>query len=245
MNETAMLLPEQSEKCEVILAQLMKAKAEMGTSVKKDATNPFHKSRYASLGAHLDLTEPVLFKHGLLMLPTGNIINNQHVLVATLHHPESGQWLKTYLPLPNPKGDSQGVGASLSYMRRYAINSMFSLNAEDDDGETASGRGKYTKQEQKQQEQKQQEAQKQPEGESDAPAVIERLGKAEIIAITSLIQKLDQESSKSFLDWIKKNFNASSLQEIPQSGYQKCMASLTAKIKYLADLTKNKETVAV
>lgn len=237
MNDTMMLLPESSEKCEVILAQLMKAKAEMGTAVKKDSANPFHKSKYASLGAHLDLCEPVLFKHGLLMLPTGNIINSQHVLVATLHHPESGQWLKSYLPLHNPKGDSQGVGASLTYMRRYAINSMFSLNAEDDDGETASGRGKYAKQHEKEDKQNQQEpAPKEPD-------IIERLGKAEIIAITSLIQKLDEESNKSFLDWIKRTFNAVSLQDIPKTGYQKCMASITNKIKYLND--KNKEAVAV
>jgi hypothetical protein len=236
MNESS-LLPESSEKCETILVQLMKAKAEMGTSVKKDATNPFHKSKYASLGAHLDLCEPVLVKHGLLMLPTGNIINNQHVLVATLHHPESGQWLKTYLPLHNPKGDSQGVGASLTYMRRYAINSMFSLNAEDDDGETASGRGKYTKQEQKQE-----EGRKQNEGDLQQTQPIERLGKAEIIAITSLIQKLDEESNKNFLDWIKKTFQVPSLQEVPQSGYQKCMASIHAKIKYLNDKTKQQQT---
>jgi hypothetical protein len=111
--ETISLLPEMSEKSDIILTQLMKAKSEMGTAVKKDASNPFHKSKYASLGAHLELCEPVLFKHGLLLLPTGNIINNQHMLVATLHHPESGQWLKSYLPLHNPKGDSQGVGASL------------------------------------------------------------------------------------------------------------------------------------
>lgn len=237
MNDTSLLLPESSEKCEIILTQLMKAKAEMGTSVKKDATNPFHKSKYASLGAHLDLCEPVLIKHGLLMLPTGNIINNQHVLVATLHHPESGQWLKTYLPLPNPKGDSQGVGASLTYMRRYAINSMFSLNAEDDDGETAAGRGKYVKQEQRQE-----EGNKPQEANANGTPAVERLGKAEIIAITSLIEQLDGESYKSFLDWIGKTYNASSLQEVPQSGYQKCMASIHAKIKYLNDKTKQKQT---
>ena len=222
------LLPETSEKSEIILAQLMKAKAEMGSAVKKDAANPFHKSKYASLGAHLDLSEPVLFKHGLLMLPTGNIINNQHVLVATLHHPESGQWLKTYLPLPNPKGDSQGVGASLTYMRRYAINSMFSLNAEDDDGETAAGRGKYAKQG-KQENNTQQEPDNEPGPESP------KLEKAQIIAIRTLMDQLDNETKKSFVGWIKKDFNAQSIEEIPKNGFDRCMASLTAKIKYLKD----------
>lgn len=220
--ENIHLLPEMSEKTDVILGQLMKAKSDMGSAVKKDATNPFHKSKYASLGAHLDLCEPVLFKHGLLLLPTGNIINNQHVLVATLHHPESGQWLKSYLPLHNPKGDSQGVGASLTYMRRYAINSMFSLNAEDDDGETASGRGKYEKQSNN-------------TLPPSQPLPMEKVGKNEIVNINSLIQQLDEVSSRSFFDWINKTFKASTIQDIPRSAYEICLASVNAKIKYLKD----------
>ena len=77
--ETINILPEISEKSDVILSQLMKAKSEMGSAVKKDASNPFHKSKYASLGAHLELSEAVLFKYGLLMLHSANLINNQHV----------------------------------------------------------------------------------------------------------------------------------------------------------------------
>lgn len=241
MNEI-FLLPEASEKSDVILVKLMEAKAEMGSSVKKDSTNPFHKSKYASLGAHLDLCEPVLLKHGLLMVPTGNIINNQHVLVATLHHPASGQWLKTYLPLPNPKGDSQGIGASLTYMRRYAINSLFSLNAEDDDGETASGRGKYTKQQQEkaQKEEKIKEQQKEENYfVDDAPE--EKITKAEIVAIQSLLPKLDQESKNNFFDWIKKKYDAHAIHDLPKSAYEKCMASINNKIKYLNDKTKQQQ----
>ena len=225
--ENVSLLPESSEKCEIVLTQLMKPKAEMGTAVTKDATNPFHKSKYASLGAHLELCEPVLFKHGLLLLPTGNIINNQHVLVATLHHAESGQWIKTYLPLHNPKGDSQGVGASLTYMRRYAINSMFSLNAEDDDGETASGRGKYDKQKPKEDN----KTTPPPSNEIES----DKNRKTEIIALTNLINNLDRDNFNSFLEWIKKDFNAKSIQDIPKACFDRCMVSLHAKIKFLRD----------
>jgi hypothetical protein len=66
--ENLNLLPEISEKSDVILVQIMKAKSEMGSGVKKDAANPFHKSKYASLGAHLDLSEEILSRHGLLMM---------------------------------------------------------------------------------------------------------------------------------------------------------------------------------
>jgi hypothetical protein len=229
--DTNNLLPEMSEKSDVVLMQLMKAKNEMGNAVKKDAHNPFHKSKYASLGAHLDLTEPVLFKHGLLMLPTGNMINNQPMLVATLHHPESGQWIKSYMPLPNPKGDSQGVGASLTYMRRYAINSLFSLNAEDDDGETAAGRGKYDKQAAKHEPK---DVPPSSEQQKTQP-IIEKLGKAEIIALTNLSSNLDENSNKSFLKWLKTEFNANEFNELPKNCFERCMVNLNAKIKLLND----------
>ena len=227
--ETINILPETSDKSEVILSQLMKAKAEMGSAVKKDSANPFHKSKYASLGAHLDLSESVLLKHGLLMLHTPNMINGQHVLVAALHHPESGQWIKSYLPLHNPKNDSQGIGSSLTYMRRYSINSMLGLNAEDDDGETASGRGKH------QEKGNGNSTTLQQTKESVTP---ERIGKAEIIALTTLVNELNEDSKKPFLEWIKKTFNASSISELPQACYEKCMVNLNAKIKYLKDQQK-------
>lgn len=242
MNELN-LLPEYSEKHDVILDRIMKAKSDMGTAVKKDSENPFHKSKYASLGAHLDLCEPVLLKHGLLMLPKVNVLNNQFILIATLHHVESGQWAKSYLPLLNPKNDSQGVGASLTYMRRYAINSFFSLNAEDDDGETASGRGKYDKQAAKtakaEKEDKNNNAQQQQQQEK--PAAVERVGKAEIVALTGLVQKLDEENNQRFLAWIKKHYNANCLQEIPRSCFDKCMISINAQIKYINDKNKQQQ----
>lgn len=223
-------LPEYSENKSVVLSQLMKAKAEMGSVVKKDAANPFHKSRYASLGAHLELSESILLKHGLLMLHSPNFLNNKPILVATLYHQESDQWIKAYLPLPNPKADSQGIGASLTYMRRYSINSILGLNAEDDDGETASGRGKYNHNAPKNT-----NISEITVNSSENAVGIGRVSKTEIIALGSLLAKLDKETEKSFLEWIKKNYNAQALHEIPKECFQKCMVSLNSKIKYLAD----------
>jgi len=145
MTNTENLMPEMSEKADLVIKSLVLAKREMGSSVKKDSTNPFHKSRYASLAAHLELCEETLDKHGLILLHTGNGSHDKPLLIATLYHVESGQWIKSYLPLPNPKADSQGLGASITYMRRYSINSLLALTAEDDDGETAAGRGKAQK----------------------------------------------------------------------------------------------------
>jgi hypothetical protein len=82
--------------------------------------------------------------------------------------------------------------------------------------------------------------QQQEENQEDAIAKIEE---EEIASLTALAQKLDDETQKSFLDWIGRNFNAKTIQDIPKICFEKCMISLNAKIKYIND--KNKENVAV
>mgnify|MGYP003620402178 FL=1 len=146
MNEN--LMPQMSEKTDIVLDRLMKAKQQIGT-VKKDSKNPFHKSNYASLNAYIDASEEHLIQNGLILVQAGNGSFSEPIIVATLMHPESGQWIKSYLPILNPKQDSQGLGASVTYMRRYSIATLLGLVSEDDDGETASGRGKYDQQKKK------------------------------------------------------------------------------------------------
>lgn len=219
MTQSENLMPEMSEKTDLVIKSLMAAKREMGSSVKKDSANPFHKSRYASLAAHLELCEETLDRHGLILLHSGNGSYDKPMLIATLMHAESGQWIKSYLPLPNPKADSQGLGASVTYMRRYSINSLLGLTAEDDDGETACGRGKGKKDSMP------------PEN----PVIEEKIGDAEITNIIVLSDKLDAESYKSFLSWIRKTFNARSISEIPKKSYETCLTLINAKIKYLND----------
>lgn len=138
------LFPEMSDKVDIVLSKLMKAKQEIG-SVKKDSKNPFHKSNYASLNAYIDASEDCLLNNGLILLEAGNGSFSEPMMVATLLHPESGQWVKSYLPILNPKSDSQGLGSAVTYMRRYSLATLLGLVSEDDDGETAMGRGKTEK----------------------------------------------------------------------------------------------------
>jgi hypothetical protein len=189
--------------------------------------NPFFKSSYADLGSVWDAARPVLSKYGLCIMQTTELAadRNQVIMVTTLAH-TSGQWMKSYLPLNPTKNDSQGMGAAITYLRRYSLSAIVGVVCdEDDDGETAMGRGKT------------QNNQQQPPAQNNQPPAqpqaIEKVGRAEIIALTTLIQNLDEESNKSFLDWISKNFNAKSIQDIPKACYEKCMVSLNAKIKYL------------
>ena len=217
----------QSEVINELAAALSKAQGEMQAAV-KDKINPFYKSSYADLGSVWDAARPVLSKYGLCVMQTTemNSERNQIIMVTTLAH-TSGQWVKSYLPLNPAKNDSQGVGAAITYLRRYSLSALVGVVCDDDDdGETSVGRGKTLQQNQNN---------KPPVEKQDPQSAAERLGKAEIVALTTLINSLDEESSKSFRNWIKKTFSADSIQEIPKDCFEKCMVSLNAKIKYLKD----------
>lgn len=187
------LMPEMSEKNDIVLTKLMKAKQEIGT-VKKDSKNPFHKSNYASLNAYIDASEEHLLENGLILIQAGNGSFSEPIIVATLIHPESGQWLKSYLPILNPKLDSQGLGASVTYMRRYSIATLLGLVSEDDDGETASGRGKYDQQKKK--------------GDvEEKPKENKEKTDAQLKKFVELFDKGDQDLSMEYVKVVQKHFD--------------------------------------
>ncbi len=219
-----------SEQINELAAALSQAQGEMQAAV-KDKINPFFKSSYADLGSVWDAARPVLSKHGLCVMQTTEFVSerNQIMMVTTLAH-TSGQWMTSELPLNPSKNDSQGIGAAITYLRRYSLSAIVGVVCDDDDdGETAVGRGKT-----------QQNNQSTPPAplQQEKQATAEKIGKTEIIALTTLINNLDEESNKSFREWIKKSFNAESLHDIPRACYEKCMVSLNAKIKYLKDQEK-------
>ena len=53
-------------------------------------------------------------------------------LVTKLTHAESGQWQSSLAVVPLPKADPQGVGISMTYMRRYALSAMLGIVTEED-----------------------------------------------------------------------------------------------------------------
>ncbi|SRR5258706_3753004 len=223
----------QSEIINELAAALSKAQGEMQAAI-KDKVNPFFKSSYADLGSVWDAARPVLSKYGLCIMQTTemNADESKIIMVTTLAH-TSGQWMKSFLPLNPAKNDSQGIGAAITYLRRYSLSAIVGVVCdEDDDGETAVGRGKS------QQPQQNNNQTPPPPSQLKEQTPVERIGKTEIIALTTLIQNLDEESNKSFRDWIKKSFKAESIQDIPKICFEKCMVSLNAKIKYLKDQEK-------
>lgn len=218
-----------------LVAALAKAQGQMRPAA-FNRVNPHFKNRYADFTSCMDAVRDPLSKNGLAISQMPSTTpDGKFVLVTLLAH-VSGQWMAGEFPLISAKQDSQGIGSAMTYAKRYSLCGMIGIvadedvDASDDDGESAAGRGYQARP-------------AQPYTPVVREEPVAKLGKAEIVALTNLIQSLDEESNKSFLDWINKSFNAKSIQDIPQSCFEKCMVSLNTKIKYIND--KNKQQVAV
>jgi hypothetical protein len=106
------------------------------TSVKKTAKNPHFKSSYADLTSILETINPILQECGLL------VTQHPHddLLITTVYHAESGEFMQSEQILRMKDANNpQSQGSAITYARRYALASVFNLNQEDDDGNSASG----------------------------------------------------------------------------------------------------------
>jgi len=121
---------------------------------KKDADNPFFKSKYADIASIYDAIRDPLADNKLAVVQTverseQGIIN----IVSRLIH-ESGEWMEFDCPMPVTKADPQSIGSVITYGRRYGLQAALGLSAEDDDGNSATHNG----------------ASKKPEPEAETPA---------------------------------------------------------------------------
>ncbi len=138
-----------SESIGDIAKALASAQREMGNAT-KDAKNPFFKSTYADLNAIREAVLPVLNKHRISVLqPTVMIEGTAFVETVLLH--ESGEFISSVTEIIADKANNaQSAGSGISYARRYGLQSLVCVGAEDDDGEKAVGRvaskPTYTKQ---------------------------------------------------------------------------------------------------
>lgn len=108
-------------------------------AIKKDSENPFYHSAYFDINSLIAELKPLLNDLALIVLqPLGNI--NGRVTIKTLViDAEDGKTIIESETLVPDLSDPQKLGAAITYCRRYALQSLFLLEAADDDGNTASG----------------------------------------------------------------------------------------------------------
>lgn len=123
-----------------LYTKLNEVKKEIG-AISKDSTNPFFKSKYFDINSLLKHVEPLLQKNGLLLLQP--IIKGE--VFSEILDVESGESVTSSIPLPQID-DPQKIGSCVSYYRRYTLQSLISLQSEDDDANAASQATKSQKQ---------------------------------------------------------------------------------------------------
>ena len=115
---------------------LVQAQSEM-SNAKKDASNPFFKSKYADLNAIREAVLPILNSHGISVLqPMTNIEGKNFIKTILLH--ETGESIESFTEIIYSKvNDAQAQGSGITYARRYGLQSFVCVGAEDDDGNKA------------------------------------------------------------------------------------------------------------
>lgn len=133
-----------SESLKNLAVALVKAQKSMGVAL-KDSKNPFFKSRYADLNAIIDAAIPSLNDQGIAVLQSPDVVatadgGSISVINTILLH-ESGEFISGSSKVVAAKqNDPQAEGSATTYARRYGLQAMVTLKAEDDDGEAAMGR---------------------------------------------------------------------------------------------------------
>lgn len=150
-----------SESIKNLAAALAAAQAEMPVAV-FDATNPFLKSKYASLGAVIQASRPILAKHKLSLvqfpisqgapLPAcGHLLPGaekeggasgvtrpagDYIGVESVLTHESGEFVaeRILIPLTEEKGKTrvQCAGSTLTYLRRYSWAAILGMYSDED-----------------------------------------------------------------------------------------------------------------
>jgi hypothetical protein len=120
---------------------LAKAQAEMKNPT-FDSTNPHFRNKFASLSAVREAVTPILAKHGISITQFPKTGEGVAGCVSRLMH-ASGEWIEEECLLPLDKNNAQGAGSCITYARRYSLQGIAGVVAEeDDDANAASAPGK-------------------------------------------------------------------------------------------------------
>lgn len=119
--------------------KLLYVQRELG-AIQKDSTNPYFKSKYFDINALLAHVKPVLNKHGLIIIQALTNVGGKSALDTKIIDAESKTVISSEPVILPECTDAQKFGSAVTYFRRYAIQTLLALEAEDDDANVASNK---------------------------------------------------------------------------------------------------------
>lgn len=125
-----------------ISKKLLNVQKKVG-AISKDSKNPYFKSNYFDINKLLHELKPILNEEGIVLLQPLTVIDGRTGIETMVIDHESGEHILKTTVIPE-NTDPQKMGSAITYFRRYALQSFFALQAEDDDANFASGK-KQTK----------------------------------------------------------------------------------------------------
>ncbi len=108
-------------------------------AIKKDNKNEHFRSFYLDINDLLEEVMPKLNAAGLILIQQ---IDGNHIRTAVIDA-EDGSKIESEMKLPDT-AKPQELGSAITYYRRYSIQALLAMQATDDDGETAMGRGQIS-----------------------------------------------------------------------------------------------------
>lgn len=106
-------------------------------AIEKDIENNFFKSTYFDINKMIEVLKPVLKKYSLAVYQPVVFQDNKNILKTIVADTESGEFIEGSISLPDNL-EPQKMGSAITYLRRYSLQSMLFLQAEDDDGNLSS-----------------------------------------------------------------------------------------------------------
>lgn len=108
----------------------------------KRTVNPFYNKKYADLAEVIECTQPALNANGLTIIQLPFFEDNKAGIETILLH-SSGEYVGERSLVPGEQKNPQTFGIGLTYLRRYAWQSIAGVAADDateDDGNSLSGK---------------------------------------------------------------------------------------------------------
>lgn len=210
------------------ISALVKAQGSMKPAV-YNKKNPYFNSKYADFSSCMDACRAPLSDNGLAVIQHCATIGGQLNLVTMIAH-VSGQWMKGEFPLIPTKMDSQGIGSAMTYAKRYSLCGMLGIVADedlnDDDGETADGRGK------------QEEFARQPPRPQAAPKPVVKISEQQLLVLKGLEDRLDDDNKGKIQARIMNNHHAKKLEELKVDDFTPVLLLLQNAVKYVEQQNK-------